>query len=127
MSDSEGEIAFEAIAIPVAGILVVFGLVCFTMWLSSSIAPLWGLLLMPWLARKVPEDCNGHGLAGVIALICAGGSLAAMFQWTESHGHDVMVGVVICGMLWFAMNHFWSSAEDELPDEENSETDRVAS
>ena len=102
-SNTDDEYPIEIILGPIVGILVLGALICFVMWLSSSPTALWGLLLLPWLAKTVPEDCNGYELAGLLALdVCCGVSLAVMFEWTESDGYVVITTVVVGGMIWFA-------------------------
>ena len=82
---------------------------------------------MPWLARSVPSDCNGYELAGITSLVCAGISLAMMLECTESYGHDMITMIVVGGMIWFALDHFWNSSTDhELAIKEKSQSTRFA-
>ena len=104
---------FDEVVAPLAMILGVFAVICFAMWLSSSPIPLWGLLLIPPLARIVPMDCVGYRVAGAISLVCGGCSLGMMQAWTQSNWHAEIFSIVIFGMLWFAVDHFWSSEEEE--------------
>jgi ankyrin repeat protein/predicted Ser/Thr protein kinase len=100
----DAEVLVPLFGVPLASILIGVAI-----WWTRSAIPLWGLLLVGWLARLVPRHLEVSRLAGILALISAGILLELTRRWQEPFdaGEMGMIAIlVIAGMVYFGYRHF---------------------